>query len=85
MMSETTQDLIAAMVAGNAIDTENAFSAAMAEKLSGKLDALRQNVAQNMFKTPEDEEVSSEYEDEIEASVEEQQMEETPAEEETEQ
>lgn len=79
-MSETTTDLINAMVSGNAIDTETAFSAAMAEKLSGKLDALRQTVAQNMFKTSEEE---SEVE-EIEATAE-QETEELADEEQTEQ
>ena len=77
-MSDTTTDLINAMVSGNAIDTESAFNAAMAEKLSGKLDTLRQTVAQNMFKTPEEETEA----EEIEATAEEEQSEETPAEEE---
>lgn len=81
MMSETT-DLINAMVSGNAIDTETAFSAAMAEKLSGKLDTLRQTVAQNMFKTP-DEEIEAEAE-EIESTAE-QETEEPADEEQTEQ
>lgn len=48
-MSETTQNLIQAMVDGNALETENAFGAAMAEKLSVKLDAMRTGVAQSMF------------------------------------
>ena len=82
MMSETTTDLINAMVSGNAIDTEAAFNAAMAEKLSGKLDALRQTVAQNMFKTP-DEELEVEAE-EIDATAE-QETEEPADEEQTEQ
>jgi hypothetical protein len=53
-MSETTSALINAMVNSNAIDTENSFGAAMAEKLSGKLDAMRQDIAQNMFKSQEE-------------------------------
>jgi hypothetical protein len=52
-MSETVKDLISAIATGNAIETENAFSAAMAEKLSVALDNKRIEVAQNMFKTPE--------------------------------
>ena len=83
-MSETTTDLINAMVSGNAIDTETAFNAAMADKLSGKLDALRQTVAQNMFKTPDEQlEVEAEAE-EIEATAE-QETEEPADEEQTEQ
>jgi hypothetical protein len=52
-MSETTQNLIQAMVDGDALETEKAFGAAMAEKLSTKLDAMRVNVAQSMFASQE--------------------------------
>lgn len=52
-MSETVKDLITAIAAGNAIETEGAFNAAMAEKLSVALDTKRIQVAQGMFKTPE--------------------------------
>jgi hypothetical protein len=48
-MSETTHNLIQAMVDGDALKTEQAFGAAMAEKLSTKLDAMRTDIAQNMF------------------------------------
>lgn len=65
-MSETTSALIGAMVNGNAIETEQSFNAAMAEKISGKLDNMRQEIAQNMFKSPEDEDAM-----EIESEVEE--------------
>ena len=53
-MSQTTSELISAMVSGNAIGTENSFGAAMAEKLAGKLDAMRQDIAQNMFVSEEE-------------------------------
>ena len=46
----TVNDLVDAMVSGDVVNTETAFAAAMAEKLSVKLDAMRQEVAQNMFK-----------------------------------
>ena len=48
-MSETVKSLIQSIAHGDAIETENAFSAAMAEKLSTKLDDMRTNIAQNMF------------------------------------
>lgn len=52
-MSETVKNLISAIATGNAVETQNAFNTAMAEKISDKLDDMRVQVAQNMFKTPE--------------------------------
>ena len=37
----------------NAVDIEGAFNSAMAEKISSRLETMRAEVAQNMFKTPE--------------------------------
>lgn len=51
-MSETVQNLVQAIRAGDAIETEQAFANAMAEKLSTRLDDMRQSVAQNMFMQP---------------------------------
>ena len=48
-MSETTMNLVNAIKSGDAIATEQAFSAAMAEKLGSKIDDMRQSVAANMF------------------------------------
>jgi len=48
-MSETVQNLVQAIRAGDALETEQAFANAMAEKLSTRLDDMRQSVAQNMF------------------------------------
>jgi hypothetical protein len=48
-MSETVQNLVHAIRAGDALETENAFTNAMAEKLSTRLDDMRQSVAQGMF------------------------------------
>jgi hypothetical protein len=48
-MSETVQNLVQAIQAGDALETENAFANAMAEKLSTRLDDMRQTVAQGMF------------------------------------
>ena len=52
-MSETVKQLVTAMLQKDAIGTETAFQSAMAEKISAKLDDMRMNVAQSMFKTPE--------------------------------
>jgi hypothetical protein len=52
-MSETTYNLIQAMANGDALETEQAFGAAMAEKLAVKLDDMRAGVAQNMFNAQE--------------------------------
>jgi hypothetical protein len=51
-MSETVQNLVQAIKAGDALETENAFANAMAEKLSTRLDDMRQSVAQGMFAQP---------------------------------
>ena len=45
----TTLELINAIATGDAVATEDAFNAAMAEKISAKLDDLRVTVAHNMF------------------------------------
>ena len=53
-MSETVQNLVYAIQAGDALETENAFTMAMQEKLSAKLDDMRQSVAQSMFAQQEE-------------------------------
>lgn len=50
-MSETTMELINAIEAGDAVGIESAFNTAMAEKISDKIETMRSDVAQNMFKT----------------------------------
>lgn len=52
-MSETVLNLVNAIRSGDAMETETAFGAAMAEKLSAKIDDMRQSVAQSMFATQE--------------------------------
>lgn len=49
----TTRNLINAIAAGDAIEIENAFNSAMAEKVSAGLDDLRINVARNLFSAGE--------------------------------
>lgn len=48
----STKDLINAISTGDSVGIESAFNTAMAEKITVKLDAMRQEVAQNMFKAP---------------------------------
>lgn len=50
----TTLELINAIAEGDAVGTESAFNAAMAEKISAKLDDLRVNVAHRMFNVQEE-------------------------------
>jgi thymidine phosphorylase len=62
------KSLINAISTGNALETENAFNATMAEKISARLETMRTDVAQNMFKTPEavvEEELTQEEYDSI--------------------
>lgn len=48
----STKDLINAISTGDSVGIETAFNTAMAEKITVQLDAMRQDVAQNMFKAP---------------------------------
>lgn len=49
----TTLELINAIASGDSTATQNAFNAAMAEKISAKLDDMRIDVAKTMFNQPE--------------------------------
>lgn len=51
-MSESVQNLVNAIISGDAMETEQAFGAAMAEKLGDRLEAMRYSVAQSMFNQP---------------------------------
>lgn len=50
-MSQTTYDLVDAIISGDSIAIEDAFNATMADKISTRLEDIRQDVAQNMFQT----------------------------------
>lgn len=65
-MSETVNNLVNAIKSKDAIGIETAFQAAMAEKISARLDDMRQDVAQRMFKTQEAEVAAEEPTVEIE-------------------
>ena len=50
----SVQDLINAIDSGSSTDIDNAFNATMADKISTNIDALRQDYAQNMFKSSQE-------------------------------
>ena len=45
----STRDLIDAISSGDSISIETQFNNSMAEKISAKIEDMRQSVAQNMF------------------------------------
>ena len=47
----STKDLINAIIAGDAIEIENAFNSTMAEKLSDRIEDMRVEVAKSIFAT----------------------------------
>jgi len=47
----STKDLINAIIAGDAIEIENAFNSTMAEKISDRIDDMRTQVAKSIFAT----------------------------------
>lgn len=55
----STKDLINAIESGNALEIENAFNSAMAEKISVRLDDIRGQIAQNLFNAPQSSEEQS--------------------------
>jgi hypothetical protein len=59
-MTGTTRQLVDAIASGEAMGIESAFNAAMAEKISGKLSDMRQEVAQNMFNATQQETATEE-------------------------
>jgi hypothetical protein len=50
----STRDLIDAIESGNAVGIETAFNSVMVDKVAEKLDGMRTDMSQNMFKTPEE-------------------------------
>lgn len=56
----TTRDLINAIAAGDALEIENAFNSAMAEKVSARIDDMRVSVAQNLFAEEPTEDIEEE-------------------------
>lgn len=70
----TTLELINAISQGDAVGIESAFNAAMAEKISSRLDDMRTSVAKSMF-NPVEEEVTEFTTEEWDALTEEEQAE----------
>jgi hypothetical protein len=66
----STRDLIDAIETGESSKVETSFNNIMVAKVSERLDAMRNDMSQNMFRTPEaveeisDEEISDETETE---------------------
>jgi len=56
----STRELIDAIQSGNATDVAAAFNSAMTDKVSEKLDAMRTDMAQNMFNPAEESEETTE-------------------------
>jgi hypothetical protein len=52
-MSDSVLALVDAIKSGDAMATETAFAAAMGEKITAKIDDMRQSVAASMFNTEE--------------------------------
>ena len=81
-MSQSVKDLINAIAEGDASNIDAAFNSAMAEKISTRMEDMRVQVAQSMFKNPvaeateeqeevTEEETAEEVEEEAEAVTEE--------------
>ena len=49
----STRDLIDAIETGDAVGIETAFNSVMVDKVAEKLDTMRTDMSQNMFRTPE--------------------------------
>jgi len=49
----STRDLIDAIDSGDAVGIETAFNSVMVDKVAERLDAMRTDMSQNMFRTPE--------------------------------
>lgn len=62
----STLDLIKAIASGSATATEEAFNQSMAEKVSERLEVMRQEIAKNMFNSESAEVVEEELEEDTE-------------------
>lgn len=72
-MTQGVYELIDAIAAGDSLAIEQSFNAEMANRISTRLEDMRVDVAQNMFRTEsvESEEVAEETEEETEETSEE--------------
>jgi hypothetical protein len=53
-MNDTVLALVDAIKTGDATTTENAFAAAIGEKITAKIEDMRQSISANMFKVAEE-------------------------------
>jgi len=58
-------DIIDAIQSGDSVAIDTAFNKEMAARVSDRLDAMRQDVAQNMFKSADVEDLSAEEDAEL--------------------
>jgi len=58
-------DIIDAIQGGDSVAIDNAFNKEMSARVSDRLDVMRQDVAQNMFKSADVEDLSSEDDTEL--------------------
>lgn len=70
-MTQSVKDLINAISEGDASTIDAAFNSAMAEKISARMEDMRVQVAQNMFKSPVAEETEEVTEEQTEEAAEE--------------
>lgn len=68
----STRDLIDAIQSGDSVAVQSAFEASMATRVAARLDTMRQEVAQNMFKEAAPAEQVSEEVEEVNEQAEEQ-------------
>jgi glutamine amidotransferase PdxT len=68
-MTESVKNLINAISAGDAVETENAFQVAIADKISTRLDAMKIEVARGMFAQQDSADVEQEVEVEQETQT----------------
>lgn len=68
-MNENVKELVDAMLAKDADKMQSAFQAAVAEKISTKLDDMRMNLAQSMFKTPQEPEAQQNLDPVVEEEI----------------
>lgn len=59
-MTQGVKDLISAIASGDSVAIDNAFNAEMATRISGKLEDMRVEVAQGMFREQEEVEIEEE-------------------------
>jgi len=62
-MSENITNLVNAIRSGDATSIEQSFGLAMAEKLGTKIEDMRQSIASNMFKQPQEDAVEDTVEE----------------------